>query len=170
MLSTQLWVACNCIPQGFGSVIPCRLEVLPSSPLKKVIPPCSFLILTVMPAIGSVYMSVCHTGLTLTTELRGSLPLPGIVEKASLLSSKGSSDKKRVKTPESLSPEERDFSCFVHFLLHSLFFPFVILLSFSSASLSPAGWGRILSSQGPMMEGNLSISVISVVQSINSHC
>lgn len=79
-------------------------------------------------------------------------------ERASLLSSKGSSDKKRVKAPETLSPERRDFSFFVHFLFCCLSLLFSLLHSFSSVCLSPAGCGGILFSQGPMMGGNLSSS------------
>lgn len=116
--------------------------------------PCSCLILTVMPVSAGVYLPVIQG------RLRVSLPQPAIVERVSLLSSKGSSDKKRVKTPESLSPEGRNFSFFVQFLLCCLSLLLSFLLSFSSMCiiLSPAGRGRIQSSQGPMMEGNLSSS------------
>lgn len=60
ILSTQLWAACNFIPKGLGCVIPCRLYVLPSAPLKKAMTPCSCLILTSMPGSTDVYSSVIY--------------------------------------------------------------------------------------------------------------
>lgn len=102
-----------------------------------------------MPVSASVCRSACHKGLTPTTELKRNLPLPSIVERALLLSPKGSSDKQWVKAPESLSPEGRDFYFFVHFLFcffsPSLLFSF--LHSFSSVSLS--SWLR----ENPILPG-----------------
>lgn len=128
-------------------MILCRLPatILPLAPSH----PTLFLPLSDSNACQRQCLPVCHTGSTLTTELRGSLSLPGIVERERkrLLSSKGSSDKKRVKTPESLSPEGRDFSFFVYFFLCCLF-PFLIFaLFFLCVSLS--SWRR----ENPILPG-----------------
>lgn len=56
------------------------------------------------------------------SRLKVSPPVPAIMERASLLSPKESSDKKCVKTLERLSPKGRDFMVFLCFFVCYFFF------------------------------------------------
>lgn len=137
-------------------MVPGRLKALPSAALKRAIPPCSCLILTVMPvSVGVCTVCLSHSLHSdhRVERISPSARLHG--ERASLLSSKGSSDKKRVKAPESFSPEGKDFTSFVHFPLCFLsFFFFLFILShFCSRFLcvSLSSWLR----ENPILPGVL---------------